>query len=292
MRLAATGVLTLAFLASCAPEASEQASTAAAESNPVADQVTAATARLEATPAGSVVLRAINAAGGLEAWYSTPTSAYGWEYANGGSDIQFKTVMVVDNRTRQAYHDIVSLGSYENPQPYEGRMAWDGTDAWIFPAETEGINPRFWATTGYYFSSIPFVLADPGIVYEAMPDEELDGIVYDMVKVGYEANVGDASDTYTLYVDKQTDQLRAIRYTVTFGGRPAGNETLFYYEDYTTVDGLTVPTFFDGYWFIDGAKADFKNKAWATDISFSQPFDESRLAMPESGRVVGMPGAE
>lgn len=250
-----------------------------------------ATARLEASDGGRVVLRAINAAGGLEAWYGAPTSAYGWEYSNVGGDTQFKTVMVADNASRRVYHDIVSQGAYADPQPVQGRMAWDGTDAWIWPSELEGINPRFWATTGYYFSSIPFVLADPGIVYEALPDEELDGAMYDMVRVGYEAGIGDASDTYTLYVDKQTDQVRAIRYTVTFGGRPARGETLFYYDEYVTVDGLTVPTHFTGYVFADGEQGDYRNEAWVTDISFTQPFDDSQLVMPEGGRVVGLPGS-
>lgn len=284
--------LTLSFVGCSYGEAPSDAGAMVEEATSwVKTQTAEATARLQASEGGLIVLRAINAHGGLEAWYEAPTSAYGWEYANPGSDIQFKTHMVVDNRTRRAYHNFVSLGSFQNAEPAEGRMAWDGTDAWIWPSDTEGVNPRFWATTGYYFSSIPFVLADPGIVYEVLPDEELDGRVYDMVKVGYEPNVGDASDTYTLYVDKETDQLRAIRYTVTFGGRPAGNETLFYYDDLVTVDGLTVPTRFDGYWFIDGAKADFKNEAWATDISFSTPFDESQLLMPEGARVVGMPGS-
>jgi hypothetical protein len=282
-------------LQGCAPDTSEAAASDAVEADGdagwVAEQSATATTRLEASDGGRIVLRAINAAGGLDAWYGTATSSYGWEYSNVGSDIQFKTVMVADNRSRRVYHDIVSLGSFQDAKPYEGRMGWDGHDAWIYPAETE-VNPRFWATTGYYFSSIPFVLADPGIVYETLPDQELDDVMYDMVKVGYEADVGDASDTYTLYVDKESDQLRAIRYTVTFGGRPAGAETLFYYEDYVTVDGLTVPTRFDGYWVTEGKKGDFKNEAWVTNVSFSVPFDETQLVMPEGARVVGMPGGD
>jgi hypothetical protein len=253
--------------------------------------VAEATARLEASDGGQVVLRGINAAGGLDAWYSAPTSAYGWEYANVGSNLQFKSHLVADNASRRMYHRLVSLGDYQAAEPIEGRFAWDGTDAWIWPADIERVNARFWASTGYYFSSIPFVLADPGITYEVIPDEELDGVVYDMVKVGYEAGVGDASDTYTLYVDKETDRVRAIRYTVTFGGRPARGETLFYYDDYVTVSGLTVPTHFVGHSFVDGQKGDFRNEAFVTDISFSEPFDESQLEMPEGGRIQPMPGS-
>lgn len=255
------------------------------------DEAAAARARLEASEGGRLVLRAIEAVGGLELWYATPTSAYGWEYANTGSDIRFKSFLVADNRTREVYHRLVSLGTVREPLPVEGRFAWDGADAWIQPAEIEAINPRFWATTGYYFSSIPFVLADPGIVYERLPDEELDGEMYDMVRVGYEPGVGDASDTYTLYVDKESGRVEAIRYTVTYGGRPARGETLMYYRDYVTVDGLTVPTHLVGYTFVDGRPGEPRNEAWVTDISFTQPFDETQLEMPPDGRVQPFPPA-
>ena len=263
---------------------------ASAVGDHVARMVSDAQTRLEASEAGRTVARAIDAAGGLEAWYSAPTSAYTWEYANVGSNTQFKSYLVADNLSRRIYHDLLTVGDYGEPRDIEGRFAWDGTDAWMWPAEIENPNPRFWAATGFYFSSMPFVLADPGVVFESLPDAELDGEMYDMVRAGFEDGVGDASDNYTLYVDKETGQVRAIRYTVTYGGRPARGESLFYYNDYTTVDGLTVPTHFRGFQFVDGEKGEFRNEAWVTDISFRQPFDDSRLAMPEGGRIQPLPG--
>lgn len=259
-----------------------------------------ATERLSQSEGGKIVLRAIVAHGGLEAWYAAPTSSYTWEYSNAGMNARFKTRVMVNNNTRQAYHQILTLGTPEEPQPYEGSFAWDGENAWIHPADTPTINPRFWALTGFYFEQIPFVLADPGLSYEVMPDEELEGKPFDMVKVSFGSGVGDSpGDNYTLYVDKETDRVAAIRYTVTFGrqprpdgeapARPAG-ETLMLYQNYTTVDGLTVPTYFYGYNFANGEAGDFKNEAWCEEISFNKPFDESMLVMPEGGRVVPLPG--
>ena len=256
-----------------------------------AEMAAGAQTRLEASEGGRTLLRAIDAAGGLETWYSAPTSAYAWEYANVGANLQFKSYLVGDNYSRRMYHQLLTVGDYGDPQEVEARFAWDGTDAWMWPAEMDRPNPRFWAATGYYFSSIPFVLADPGVVLESLPDAELDGEMYDMVRAGFEDGIGDASDNYTLYLDKETGQLRALRYTVTFGGRPARGESLFYYNDYTTVDGLTVPTHFQGFAFVDGQKGDFRNEAWVTDISFRLPFDESKLAMPEGGRIQPLPGS-
>lgn len=254
-----------------------------------ADRAAEARTRLEASEGGLIVLRAIEAAGGLETWYAAPTSAYGFEYSNVQSNTRFKSFLVADNASRHIYHDLVALGTPDEVQSVEARFAWDGTQAWMWPAEVDGPNARFWSSTGYYFTSIPFVLADPGIRYEKLPDAELDGTVFDMAQVTYEDGVGDASDTYTLYVDKQTDRLRAIRYTVTYGGRPARGETLLYYDDWTTVDGLSVATHMTGYDFVDGAKADYKNEMWVTEISFTQPFDATRLVMPADARVQPLP---
>lgn len=271
------------------------AACATADSPDLGEEVRAAEARLEASEGGRLVRRAIDAHGGLEAWYGAPTSAYTWEYANEPADLHFKSYLVADNRTRRVYHDLLTLGPYGAPRPVEGRFAWTGEDAWIAPDTLEAINPRFWATTGYYFEQIPFVLADPGLRYEALPPDTLDGEAYDLVRVGYEAGVGDSpGDTYTLYVDRETGRVRAIRYTVTYGrdADPAEtpSETLFYYEDYATVDGLTVPTRFRGYDYADGERGAFRSEAWADSISFRRPFDASRLAMPENARVAPPPG--
>jgi hypothetical protein len=255
-------------------------------------QTEAAHERLQASDGGRLLLKAIDAHGGLEAWHAAPTSAHWWEYSNVGMGFRFKSYLVADNRTRQVYHELLSLGAPDDPQPASGRFAWDGQRAWIAPAELEQPNPRFWAATGYYFESIPFILADPGLHYEALPPEELDGVTYDMVKVSYDEGVGDSpGDTYTLYLHPGTGMVDAIRYTVSFGQTKAeaaarqARETLLYYRNYVTVAGLTVATYFRGYHFADGERGDFKSEAWAGDISFRQPFEATNLSLPANGRV-------
>lgn len=287
-----------AVLAACSenPPQTAEAPTEISDAQRLAAE---ARSRLESSEGGRLVLRAIEAHGGLEAWYAAPTSSYCWEYSNVGAQLRFKSCLTADNRTRHVYHDIVSLGTPDEIQPFEGRFAWDGEKAWIEPASVEKINPRFWALTGYYFEQIPFVLADAGVRHELLPDEELDGETYAMVRCGFDAGVGDASgDTYTLYVDKESGRVAAIRYTVTYGrgASPAGKkggairETLFHYDDYQTVDGLTVAGRFRGFGFEDGKIGEFKNEAWCTDISFSTPFDETKLQLPAGARIQPLPG--
>lgn len=244
---------------------------------------------------GERVLAAIEAQGGLEAWYAAPTSAYVWEYSNVGSNMRFKSYLVADNLTRQVYHDLLEFGTPETVEAVEARFAWDGQEAWMSPAERRQPNPRFWALTGYYFQSIPFVLADPGVRLRTLPPEELDGVPHDRVMAYYDAGVGDSpGDIYVLYLDPATDRVAAIVYTVTYGRayqsssagpEPPATGTLLYYQDYTTVDGLTTPTRFRGYAYREGEQGAFRNEAWVSDISFRQPFDASRLEMPVDARI-------
>jgi hypothetical protein len=283
---------TLLLIAACSPGSEQPADSQAAS------QAAAANARLTATEGGQIVLRAITAHGGLEAWYAAPTSSYNWEYSNVGSNTRFKSYLVVDNASRLAYHDLTEMGVPDSVAAVDAQFAWNGEVAWMNPPEMMSPNPMFWATTGFYFESIPFVLADPGLRYNTMPVDTLDGHPYDMVRVSYDVGVGYSDgDSYLLYVDQETDMIRAIRYTVTFGrGRPAEGapqrENLFYYNDYTTVDGLTVPTHFVGYQYANGQKGNYRNEAWASDISFRRPFDPARLDVPEGARLVSPPSTE
>jgi hypothetical protein len=253
--------------------------------------------RLTQNEGGERVLRAIEAHGGLAAWYRAPTSSYVWEYANQEADLHFASFMIVDNRTRRAYHDLLRSGPYGESETVDARFAWDGERAWIAPPDIEQPNPRFWALSGFYFQQIPFVFADPGVNYDALPDDSIDGTPHDMVRITFGDNVGDApDDSYTLYLDKETGQVDAIRYTVTFG-RDVGpdadpSETFFDYQDFVTVNGLTVPTLFEGYAYskAEGPGDTRKSRAVADSISYRRSFEPARLDPPDNARFVSLPG--
>ncbi len=243
--------------------------------------------RLMATEGGRMLLRAIVAHGGLDAWHNAETSHYVWGFTG-----SLTTRMVAHNRIRHVYHDVLSTDGEVLSDG--GQMVWDGTQAWVFP-DSLPIRPRFMATTGYYFQSIPFILADPGVRYELMPPALLDSTEHHILRATFDDGVGDASgDHYTLYIHPETYVVNAIRYRSTFGqGRPPiddnMSENLLYYMDYVTVDGLTVPTRFEAYEFMNGAKGQMYYEASSSEHSYTQPFDESRLVMPNGARIDPMP---
>lgn len=281
-------LLVLASLTACGP--SGPGSDAWVE-----DQVQAAEERLSTDTASQRILEVIEAHGGLQAWYSAPTSSYVWEYSNHASDTRFASRLVVDNQTRRTYHDLIRFGTPESVQEVEARFAWDGEEAWMSPAEREQPNPRFWSLTGFYFQSIPFVLADPGVRFLSLPAEELDGVPHERVMAYFGSGVGDSpGDVYVVYIDPDTDRVAAVLYTVTYGRAvewgPDGpeapeNGTLLHYQDYTVVDGLATPTRFRGYAYRDGEAGDLRNEAWVSEISFREPFDDSMLEMPADARI-------
>jgi len=249
--------------------------------------------RLGATEGGQLLLQVLEAHGGLDTWQAIATSSYVWEMRNPG--FMLRSRITADNRSRHIYHEILSLGSGDEPQPVAGRMAWNGTDAWISP-DTLALNPRFWAETGYYFQSIPFVLADPGIRYEILPDETLDGITHRMLKCTFDDGIGDApGDHYTLYIHPESHTVSGIRYRSTFGsGRPASDEpvyeNLIMYTEHVTIDGLTVASRLIWHTFEEGVKGEAAGtQARATEISFTVPFDTTQLIMPADGRIQAMP---
>jgi len=297
------GVCGLALvLAGCGGTSDDGEASASANVVPepeVEQRVEAARTRLTQNEGGRRVLRAIEAHGGLEAWYRAPTSSYTWEYANTKFDLRFKSFLVVDNRSRRAYHDLLTTGTYDDARSVDARFAWTGERAWMAPDSIEQPNPRFWALSGFYFQQIPFVLADPGVNYEALPDDTLDGTPHDMVEITFGDNVGDApDDVYTLYLDENSGRVDAIRYAVTYGrdveSRADLRETFFDYRDYVTVHGLTVPTRFKGYTYSDeeGIGDTLYNEAFADSISYRRSFEESKLEPPENARFVSLPGEE
>jgi len=279
MRILSITVLFTILLFGCsAPESQENQLT------------TEVTQRLMASEGGQLLLQSLEAHGGLDAWHNAETSSYIWGFGGG---IQSK--MVAHNRTRQVYHDILSMG--QDIVPEGAQMVWDGDEAWAYP-DSAPPGARFMATTGYYFQSIPFILADPGVRYEILAPAILDSVEHYLLRATFDDGVGDApGDHYTLYIHPETYMVNALRYRSTFGsGRPPIDEnmreTLLYYKDYVAVDGLTVPTKFEGFGFMDGQRGDKYYEAASSEHSYTQPFDESRLIMPEGARIDPGPSSE
>ena len=119
-----------------------------------------------------------------------------------------------------------------------------GQDFYVSPklSSYDG-DPIFYHNIYFYFTSMPFVLADPGITYETIGDYTMGDTLYHAVKIKYDDGVGDASkDEYIVLSDKESNEMRYLLYTVTyFSNEKSDQWGLKRYGNWKRVNGVLLP---------------------------------------------------
>ncbi|MEZ4473864.1 MAG: hypothetical protein R3F60_24355 [bacterium] len=242
-------------------------------------------ARLAASPAGRVVLRAIEAHGGLEAWFGGRALAFDYAYRPTGDKPARVSYQVVDLLASRAYHELA--------EPVAGRFAWDGQRAWS-TFDPKAAAPRFWALTPYYFLALPFVLGDPGVRLAVVDDDPAAAGLppADVIKVTYETGTGDAPDDYYVcYFSKEDGHLLATRYVVSYKafhqgtGKVHGPEKLVVYGDLQRVGPVKLALRHETYAFEGGRRGELVTISTVTRAQHGVTFDETRLDMPAGAHL-------
>ena len=164
-------------------------------------------------------------------------------------------------------------------------MAWDGEKAWSqnWPLPSP---PRFIALLNYYFLNLPWMALDPGVELSDAGTAKLfdDPTEYKTVKMTFGEGVGDTPDDYyILYIHPETHRLHATEFVVTYEsllpeGVPSSPPTVLIYDKFAEVEGLVVPVHYAVY--MKANQALFLTCS-VEDFSFRQPFDTSRMEMPD-----------
>ncbi|MTB51169.1 DUF6503 family protein [Lewinella sp. W8] len=251
--------------------------------SPHQSRIEAATARLKASPEGELVLQAIDAHGGLERWYAQSPLYYHFNYQplDGGTA---RNTFIVNDYLRSRSHHYLATDTTQQ-FGFDGREAWSTTGDKI-----GGMNPRFWSLTPYYFVGLPFVLADAGINFSSLPETEMNGNIYKLVKVTYDTGTGDAPDDYyVLYLNQRTGQLDALRYIVSYPAYfPDGGhlpEKLMQITGKTEVDGILLPTGYATSWWNDGVPSETITEITVADYAFMPEMEPAAFAMPDGAKV-------
>ena len=244
----------------------------------VEERVAAARQRLDASRAGQRLWQAIEAHGGLARWYG-----------NGPLEFRFNYRPLDDGTPRDTY-EVARYWSAQARHRLAGdttiQYGWDGQQAWAYPTDTLiPYNVRFWSLTPYYFVGIPFVLADEGIKLAMMEPDTLEAIAYDLVKVTYNAGVGDAPDDYyVIYVSQQDNRVGAIRYIVSYPGYfPGGGhapEKLMTYEGAQTADSITLPERYRTFWWKDEQRGEHITNITLSEVAFRPDVTTDYFAAP------------
>lgn len=252
---------------------------ACAKKGPAEDTKSAGRAAPVDPEAPPIVVAMIDAHGGMAPWRSSKTVSFEDEFTSPAGGPSVVSRVVVDQVSRHAYIDIPATDEH---------MAWDGKRAWSLHWK-QNTPPRFLGLLNYYFLDIPWLAMDPGVMLTPAGKDTLwsDPTQYSVVKMTFKPGTGDTPrDTYRLYIDPATKRLKACAYKVTYRALlpdsvDAMPEHILVYEDFTKANGLLVPTRYTIY-SVDHTPLYVCS---IRDWSFERPFDEKKLAMPDSAVV-------
>jgi len=237
----------------------------------VASTVTTTPTHWDNIPAA--MMKGIDAHGGLEAWSKMNTMEFAFPK---GEANELHQVDLPSRKVRISHPDYT--------------IGFDGQEAWVTPSkEAFGTTPpRFYHNLIFYFYAIPYVLADPGINYEVLPDRTINGKTLDAIKVSFNEGVGDAPDDYYIaHFDKETHEFYFLLYTVTyFSGETNENFGAIVYDNWKEVNGLKVPMSMKGFKFAADTLGDQRYERVFSDIKLTaEPLDPSLFELPEGAII-------
>lgn len=250
----------------------------------IVDELRATQQRLAKTPGGVLLSQAIDAHGGLEPWLTAGTLGFDFDYLTEAQPEKRKyTRNRVDLRSRRAVQQELGEGA-------DAQLGWDGSEAWVRPNEDAfPSDPRFWATTPFYFVGIPWVLADEGAHAAELPAEVVPqtGVEDPLptLKITYGAGVGDAPDDYyILHLHPETHQVLAVRYIVSYPGFfPTGGhspEKVLLWSGHQEVGGLLFATHYDSHPWVDGAPGPRATTVEVTNLVVGEPIPVQDFSAP------------
>ncbi len=216
----------------------------------------------------------LDAHGGLEKWKQMQTLEFDLYSDSTKVDRQ---VIDLDSRKALVSNDTYTIG-------YDGNQVWyTGNEA-----DMPGESAKFYHNLQFYFFALPFVFADPGIIYEELEPRPFQGKTYDVMRFTYESGVGDSpKDEYLIYVDQDTHQMELLLYTVTyFSGEPTDKYGARWYSEWQKVNGLLVPLVSERYqWAGDSlGKASYASGYRKVILEEKEP-DQSMFLQPENAKI-------
>ncbi len=220
------------------------------------------------------ITKVFDAHGGYDTWSSLKMLSY----EMGGST----TLTELQNR-------------YARIESEEQTVGFDGENVWVYPASEDADRQRMRYNLMFYFYAFPFVVGDPGVIYEVLDPIELDGKTYNQVKISYYDGVGDApNDNYIICSDPETNQMQWLLYTATFGGEVEHEYSLIKYEGWQKFGGVMLPTSLQWYKYEDGVVGEPRGDARSfTNIQVSTEYPSmDNFEMPEGAAIARMPEGE
>jgi len=232
-----------------------------------------------------LVLEMIEAIGGKDGLYKAKDVEYTYSYVDpaGVKDVSIERYVFNGEHSWAKFttHDkFVSPGvDAEVIQGFDGSTSWATIGGELSEDEQVLGMADFLRKTNYYWFAMMFKLADPGLNYEYKGTRSVDNINYEIVEVTFGENIGDAQDTYVLYINPETKLVDQFLFTVMGFGR---KDPLLMKVKHEEVDGLKLTTYrkyAPANW-----EGEVLEEQWTEEISenvkFNNGFETSAFAKP------------
>jgi hypothetical protein len=234
-------------------------------------------------PKSQALAEAIQAHGGLDTWQSYARMDYTTKDFPLGANAPFDFTQTTDLRNR---HHVTHGKGFTS-----GKNA---DTAWALPnTEALGIPPAFFESGNFYFITMPFVFADPGVIARDIGQATFQDRTYDLVAITYPAHIGDTpEDDYILYIDAETHRLRMIDFVPTSaevnGDTPKEDlpRKALIFNDWNRYGGLLIPSKATFYGWADGQLHGDGNTYTIQDVSFSKTAPKPSMFLTQNSRVI------
>ncbi len=168
----------------------------------------------------------------------------------------------------------------------EVNQGFNGSESWMtIDGKLVEDNPQlaklcdFLRKTNYYWFTMMFKLTDPGVQYKYNGAKTVDGVDYDLIEISFGEGVGDAQDTYLLYINPETKLVDQFLFTVMDFGVA---EPFLMKVEYEEIQGVKLPAkrkYVRANWEGEPQNDEWTAAIW-TNIKFNNGFDRSMFEKP------------
>ena len=245
--------------------------TACGDTPPAAETTPEAEAPPAAREYPAAISKVFAAHGGIDAWKEFRSLSY----TMGSGDKKESQMLDLHNRRELIKQSGTTIG-------YDGEKSWV-----VAEGEYKG-DPIFYRNLMFYFYAMPWVLADPGIIYEDTEALVFDGETFPGIKISYNDGIGiSPKDNYFLHYEETTGKMRWLGYTVTGRtGKASDKVKWIEYPTWSDHGGVELPDSLVWYTLEDNLPVAPRSTRVFSDVQMGKeaPSDEVFL-MPEGATV-------
>lgn len=193
----------------------------------------------------ALVAKVVEEAGGEDALHRKRDVEYVYVYRRGdtgGLDVSLERYLFDGEKSWARYELAENMDQKPRStiiQGFDGTTTWQVVESHVTTDAASLRRADFLRKTNFYWFAMTFKLLDPGLRYRYEGRREVNGVRYELVKITFDEDVGDVSDTYLLYINPNTWRVDQFLFTVLDFGK---TEPLLMEVEYERIDGVLLPT--------------------------------------------------